>query len=138
MCHIIITQLANSRSMRSISFPAIFSIFQWTTGCQRQIIDVLHRCGLSLSFDGVMTAIHNLGQNCLALAQTVARQPHALCWDNVNMKTSIFVEQRPDAPSKVQSRTFAVLYQLEGVDPGLMSLAPIIDRAKMAPELEFD
>jgi hypothetical protein len=53
------------------------------------------------------------------------------------MKTLIFVEQRSDALSKVQSSTFAVLYQLEDVDPGRLSLALIIDCAKMAPELEF-
>ena len=97
---------------RSLSFQAIFSLFQWTTGCQRQTIDALFRCGLSVSFDSVLNIISNLSEHCLALASEVAKGPHALCWDNINVSTSTFVEQRTDAPAKAQAGTFAVLYKL--------------------------
>jgi hypothetical protein len=66
----------------------------------------------------------------------VARGPHALCWDNINMKTSIFVEQRGDMPSKVQSGTMAVMYRIN-CDPGWMCLSPIVQHAKKAGDLEF-
>jgi hypothetical protein len=50
---------------------------------------------------------------------------HVLYWDNINITTSIFVEQHKDAPSKVQSGTFAVVYQLHA-DPNKLLLDPII------------
>jgi hypothetical protein len=138
MCQIVIAQLANSRSSRCIDFPAIFSLFQWITGCQQQSINVFAWCGLSLSFDSVLKAIAKLGEQCLELARQVAQQPHTLCWDNFNIQTSIFVEQHPDMPTKVQSGTFAVLYKLQDVDPSQMALSPILDCAKTVPDLEFD
>jgi len=66
----------------------------------------------------------------------VARGSHALCWDNVNMSTSIYVEQRGDMPAKVQSGTMAVIYRLN-CDPNMMRLAPIMQRAKTAGDLHF-
>ena len=67
----------------------------------------------------------------------VARGPHALCWDNINMKTSIFVEQRGDMPAKVQSGTMAVMYRIN-CDPSKMRLSPIVERAKRAGDLDFN
>ena len=54
------------------------------------------------------------------------------------MKTSIFVEQRTDAPAKVQSGTFAVIYPIKTTEPNTMRLTPIIERAKIAPGLDFN
>ena len=74
------------------------------------MINTLHKCGLCLSFDSIQTLIKQLALLCIILATWVAYGPHAPCWDNINMKTLIFVEQRGDIPAKVQLGTMAVLY----------------------------
>jgi hypothetical protein len=123
--------------MRSFSFQAIFGLFLWTTGCQRQTIEALHRCGLSLSFVSIIKLRGTLADRCIELASEVAAGAHVLCWDNINISTSIFVEQRKDAPSKVQSGTFAVMYKVIA-DPGQLALGPIMNRARTAGDLDFD
>jgi hypothetical protein len=98
----------------------------------------LARCSLSLSFPSIQKCIADLGYNCIKLAQKAARNPHLLAWDNINMKTSIFVEQRTDAPAKVQSGTFAVVYPLPDIHRDKMLLTPILERARTASGLDFD
>jgi len=73
----------------------------------------------------------------MRLAIEVAAGPHITCWDNINISTSIFVEQRKDAPSKVQSGTFAVLYQIDA-DPNKLFLPPISAQAKRPFDMDFD
>jgi len=123
--------------MRSFSFQAIFGLFLWTTGCQRQTIEALHRCGLSLSFVSIIKLRGTLADRCIDLASEVAAGPHVLSWDNINISTSIFVEQRKDAPSKVQSGTFAVMYKIVA-EPAQLALGPIMGRARKASDLDFD
>jgi hypothetical protein len=59
-------------------------------------------------------------------------------YDNLNVSTSIFVEQRSWGPAKVQSGTFAILYELRNVSEGAMQLAPILERARIAGDLSFN
>jgi hypothetical protein len=137
MCGILVSQLSNSRSTHSFNFQAIFGLYLWTTGCQRQTIEALHRCGLSLSYVSIIKLRGTLADRCIELASEVAAEDRVLCWDNVNISTSIFVEQRKDAPSKVQSGTFAVMYKIVA-EPGKLALGPIMDRARRAGDLDFD
>lgn len=130
-------QLGKSRSALAFNFQAIFGLFLWTTGCQRQTIDALHHCGLSLSFVTLTKLREQLANRCIELAAEVAVGPHVLCWDNVNISTSIFVEQRRDAPSKVQSGTFAILYKVHAPLSHL-ALEPIMTRAANASDLNFN
>jgi hypothetical protein len=64
---------------------------------------------------------------------------HIFCYDNVNLSTSIFVEQRgTSSPAKVTSGTFAVLYKVRNGNPEHMKLAPIIERFKSVNGLKFN
>ena len=64
---------------------------------------------------------------------------HVFCYDNVNLSTSIFVEQRGSfSPAKVTSGTFAVLYKVRNGNPEHMRLAPIIERFKSVKGLKFN
>jgi hypothetical protein len=137
MCNILVAQLSKSRSVHAFSFQSVFGLFLWTTGCQRQTIEALHHCGLSLSYHSIIKLRGTLADRCIDLASEVMAKQHVLCWDNINITTSIFVEQRKDAPSKVQSGTFAVAYKLHA-DPNKLLLDPIITRAKRAGDLDFD
>lgn len=67
-------------------------------------------------------------------AQKAALGPHGLAYDNVNLSTSIYVEQCPNAMSKVQSGTMGVIYELLNTRPEDMKLQPMLDKfAKSSP-----
>ncbi|TFY51932.1 hypothetical protein EVG20_g10773 [Dentipellis fragilis] len=142
MCGVILLQLAKQRSNLNMKFAAPFGLFLWSTGCQRKTIDVLFCCGLSISYDSILKLINNLANHCVAQACIIARSPHMNGYDNLNLKTSIFVEQRgADTPRKVQSGTFSVIYQLRYGDgypmQQLVCLQPILDRAKACSGLDY-
>lgn len=51
------------------------------------------------------------------------------CYDNINISSSIFVEQRGAAtPAKVQSGTFGILYKLRNASLDDLKLQPILSR----------
>ena len=55
--------------------------------------------------------------------------PHMFCYDNINISTSIFVEQRGSGtPAKVQSGTFGIVYGLQNATLDDLKLAPIVQR----------
>ncbi|KAJ6523939.1 hypothetical protein DFH09DRAFT_1096438 [Mycena vulgaris] len=65
--------------------------------------------------------------------------PHSFNYDNLNISTSIFVEQRGAAgPAKVQSGTFGILYKLRNAHPEHMLTAPIMKRFKASKGIEFN
>ena len=128
-CNIIVSQLAYQRSNRCIKFQSVFGLFLWSTGSSRRTIDVLFRCGLTISYDGIGKLLSQLSQHCITLAKGIASAPHMFCYDNINISTSIFVEQRGTAtPAKVQSGTFAVLYELRNATLEDLKLQPIMNR----------
>lgn len=71
-------------------------------------------------------------------AISTGRGPHLCAYDNINISTSIHVEQRGESgPSKVQSGTFAVIYELRNTNREDMLLAPIMQRFRNATPLDF-
>ena len=132
-------RLSYQRSSNSLGFPTISGLFLWATGCARQTIDPLHRCGLSICYPSVLNAISSLATQCVELAVNVGSGIHVFCYDNVNLSTSIFVEQRGTfSPAKVTSGTFAVLYKVRNGNPEHMRLAPIIERFESFKGLKFN
>jgi hypothetical protein len=51
-----------------------------------------------------------------------------LVYDNVNISSSIFVEQGPNTMSKVQSGTLAVIYKLYGASAEDMHILPLMNK----------
>ncbi|KIJ12598.1 hypothetical protein PAXINDRAFT_53366, partial [Paxillus involutus ATCC 200175] len=137
-CHAIMTQLAKQRSNQSNYFCAPFTLCLWTNGASRQTIEALHRCGLCISFPSLFKLISNLATHCLKRASQIAQGLHIMCYDNINISTSNFVEQRSDAPAKVQSGTFAVVYEVCSGNLGQMCLTPMLQRAQQATDLHFN
>ncbi|KAH8993094.1 hypothetical protein EDB83DRAFT_2509997 [Lactarius deliciosus] len=139
MCDIIVWQLSYQHSNRVLGFPALFGLFLWSSGCSRQTIEALHRCGLSVCFTSVMNNIAALASQCLKLAVKVGSGPHVFCYDNIQISTSIFVEQRGSSgPAKVTSGTFGILYKVHNGRPEHMKLAPILERFGKAKGLDFN
>ena len=139
LCNVLVKQLSYQRSTHSLSFPSIFGLFLWATGNARQTIDVLHSCGLSIGYTSVLSGISSLSSRCIDLAIDVGAGIHVFCYDNVNLSTSIFVEQRgPSSPAKVTSGTFAVLNKVRNGNSNDMKLAPIMERFKKGKTLKFN
>jgi len=94
---------------------------------------------LSVGYTPVLNAISSLATRCIELAVNVGSGIHVFCYDNVNLSTSIFVEQRgASLPAKVTSGTFAVLYKVCNGNREDMRLTSIIERFKRAKGLEYN
>jgi hypothetical protein len=70
-------------------------------------------------------------------AQLIARGPHMIGWDNIQVLTSIHVEQRPLAPLKVQSGTTVILYPLHDATLEDLRLRPILDNHAKCDMITF-
>ncbi|RXW20346.1 hypothetical protein EST38_g5509 [Candolleomyces aberdarensis] len=130
VCNIILKQLLYQRSNRCLGFAGEFGLYLWATGSARATIEAIHRCGLSVSYQSVLNSLEMLANHSLQLAKEVCSGLHAFCYDNVNLSTSIHVEQRGAAstPGKVTSGTLGILYKLPGATPEVMELQPILDK----------
>jgi len=91
------------------------------------IIEALAQSGLCVLFTSLFALLNQLASQCVDKAIQIAQQPH---YDNINISTSIFVEQCSSAPAKVQSGTFPILYKLENVDWNDLQLAPMLQHVQ--------
>ena len=132
-------QLSYQRSNRALRFAAQFGLFLWSSGCSRRTIDALHRCGLSVSYPSVLNNIAALASHCMQLARQVGSGIHVFCYDNINISTSIFVEQRGSSgPAKVTSGTFGIIYKVRNGNLDHMLLAPIMEWFKSTKGLDYN
>ncbi|KAJ7187450.1 hypothetical protein GGX14DRAFT_383550 [Mycena pura] len=138
LCRVVTKQLLYQSSNRCLGFQAEFGLFLWSTGCARQTIDALFRCGLSVGYDSVLKLIESLSYHCDGRAIEFSKDIHAFCYDNINVSTSIHVEQRGSlGPAKVQSGTFSVLYRLYNARAEHMLIAPIMKQFRATTGLQF-
>ena len=139
-CYTVIGQLISRRSQQNLVFSGPMSLFFWKNGASRQTLEVLYSLGLAKSYNTVLNIVENLAEYSLADARIAARSPDSYLfgYDNINMSTSIFVEQRSSAPAKVQSGTHAIIYKLRNPNPNAIRLAPILARARIAEDLNFE
>lgn len=107
-------------------------------GASRQTIKALHKYGLCISFSALTNLPGQPASQSLERARHVAHGLHILCWDNINIKISIFVEQRDTAPAKVQSSTFAILSKVYDANSTNMQLSPMLERAQQASDVTFN
>ncbi|KAF7337280.1 hypothetical protein MSAN_02280500 [Mycena sanguinolenta] len=139
MCRVVTQQLTYQSSTNCLAFQAAFGLFLWSTGCARQTIDALFRCRLSVCYDSVLKHVELLAEHCMLDAIRAAENVHGFCYDNVNISTSIFVEQRgAGTPAKVQSGTFGLVYILRNAVPQHMLIAPIMKRFANTKGLDFN
>jgi hypothetical protein len=110
----------------------------WFTGTERQIIDALFRCRLTVSYDSVLTSTKSLASSSLLRAGEISWHPHVFAYDNITLSTSNHVEQRGKAtPAKVTVGTFGILYPLD-IPQEAMKLDPVMERLRVAPGLSFN
>ncbi|KAF9017398.1 hypothetical protein BDZ89DRAFT_961154 [Hymenopellis radicata] len=100
------------------------------------VFAALSHSGMSMSFTTALNTVSMLAKRAVARAAVFSMGPHMFTYDNINLKTSIFVEQVPGAMPKVQSGTFPILYELWGVvNPDDLLLQPLLDNLKVAKDL---
>ncbi|KAJ7259360.1 hypothetical protein C8J57DRAFT_1640075 [Mycena rebaudengoi] len=139
MCRVVTRQLLYQSSNRCLGFQAEFGLFLWATGCARQTIDALFRCGLSVSYDSVLNCVESLSFHCDSKTLARSEEVHGFSYDNMNLSTSIFVEQRGSSgPAKVTSGTFGILYGLRNARAEHMLIAPIMQRFRKSQGLQFN
>ncbi|KAF8215601.1 hypothetical protein K438DRAFT_1748526 [Mycena galopus ATCC 62051] len=121
-------------------FSGPMTLFWWKNGCTRESLEVLQNLGLSKCFDSALAMVGSVADYCIEDARVAAKSPDGFMgnWDNINISTSDFVEQRTGGPAKVSSGTYAIIYALQNPNPKSMSLAPLLVRADSAPDLDFN
>ena len=130
-------QLHYLRSMYLAKAPIGLGLQAWASGTSQQMISVLHRSCLSVLYPSIAAVVHSLAEHSIERAQAISRQPHVLAYDNVNVSSSIFVEQGPNTMSKVQSGTFAVIYELAGACAEDMRILPLMTSLQCSSPLSI-
>ena len=132
---ILMAQIHFLRSRNSAKVPIGLGLQAWACGTSRQMIDVLHRTCLVVSYPSIASMVQALADRSIERAKAAALRPHALAYDNINISSSIFVEQGPNMMSKVQSGTFAVVYELLNARVEDMDIKPMIERLRCSSPL---
>ncbi|KAF7349594.1 hypothetical protein MSAN_01684800 [Mycena sanguinolenta] len=136
VCRVVTRQLLYQSSNCCLGFQAEFGLFLWATGCARQTINAIFRCGLSVSYESVLNCIEHLSRHCDTNTLAHSEEIHGVAYDNLNISTSIFIEQRGSSgPAKVTSGTFGVLYGLRNARPEHMLISPIMQRFRKSEGL---
>ncbi|KAJ7506367.1 hypothetical protein B0H11DRAFT_2219709 [Mycena galericulata] len=139
-CYTILAQIITRCSQATSDFAGPMSLMWWASGCSRETIEILCNIGLSKSFDTTQLLIKSTGNYCIEDARVLAHGTDGFLYnyDNVNFSTSIFVEQRSDAPAKGQSGTYTIIYPFRNPNPRALELPPILLCAQSAPDLDFN
>jgi hypothetical protein len=132
---IIMSQLHYLRSRNSAKVQIGLGLQAWACGTSRQMIDVLHQTGLVVSYPSISSMVQALADRSIERAKAASLRPHALAYDNINISSSIFVEQGPNTMSKVQSGTFAVIYELLNARAEDMDVNPMIENLSRSSPL---
>ncbi|KIY47944.1 hypothetical protein FISHEDRAFT_74154 [Fistulina hepatica ATCC 64428] len=116
---IVTAQVLHMRSYRSCSIQVMIGLSLWSSGVTRQSLDYLSCASICPSYPTLLSSV-----------------PCALNYDNLVISRSVFVEQRPGEPAKVESWTFAMLNELHpGATFDKMLLEPMLARRQSAVDL---
>jgi hypothetical protein len=134
---IIMAQIHFLCSRNSAKVPIGLGLQSWACGTSRQMIDVLHRTCLTVSYASISAMVQSLADRSIEQVKAASLHPHALAYDNINISSSIFVEQGPNAMSKVQSGTFAVVYELLNARAEDMDIGPLVENLRQSSPLDI-
>ncbi|KAH9051617.1 hypothetical protein EDB83DRAFT_2522002 [Lactarius deliciosus] len=132
---ITMAQIHFLRSRNSAKVQIGLGLQAWACGTSRQMIDVLHQTGLTVSYNSISSLVLKLADRSIEWAKAASLLPHALAYDNINISSLIYVEQGPNAMSKVQSGTFAVIYELLNARAEDMDMRPLIKNLRRSSPL---
>ncbi|KAL0063542.1 hypothetical protein AAF712_009547 [Marasmius tenuissimus] len=129
--HIITSQALHLRSQNCSMLQNCMGLFSLASGASQQMVEVLSKCSLSTSRATIKTSLASIAKKSVEQAARISLGPHIYTYDNYNDSTSIHVEQRPDAPSKVQSGTLPLIYRARFVkNDDHFLLKPILENLR--------
>jgi hypothetical protein len=138
MTMIVMCQFAKQRSQNAQLFAAPFSLALWACGAPRQVLDMTSQVALSGSYSGLDDMRTGVLDSCRTQANIVARSPHMFQIDNMQISTSIYVEQvLGKGPARVITGTAMAIYPLRNATLAAMRLQPILDRQALLEEITF-
>ncbi|KAK7015832.1 hypothetical protein VNI00_019052 [Paramarasmius palmivorus] len=133
----VVLQLMHGRSNLSNYLQLGIGLSTWSMGASKQTTELLSHCGLSTSTVTIERAVNAIGQSSIDEGK-LSPFPRFASYDNLNLCHSNTYEQRPDAPAKVQSGTFTLIYELPHISWKTMEIEPIINAFKQARPLTID
>ncbi|KAA1470545.1 hypothetical protein DENSPDRAFT_774774 [Dentipellis sp. KUC8613] len=135
---VIMAQLAKHRSQNASLFAIPFGLTQWAAGVPRQCIDTCAQIGLSIAYSSITKAQKVVAERCMEIARQTARTERTgLSYDNMQVESSIYTEQRPEGPVKVLTGTMIMLYALRNATDEACLLQPIIARRNKLEDITF-
>uniref|UniRef100_D8Q729 DUF6589 domain-containing protein n=1 Tax=Schizophyllum commune (strain H4-8 / FGSC 9210) TaxID=578458 RepID=D8Q729_SCHCM len=133
---IVFLMLHHARSQASSMLQNYLGVYFWSEGCPRRLIEFLSRISLAPSYTSTLKIVESLSAGSTERARAAVRRvPHAFAYDNFNVSMSEHVEQRPDAPSKVQSGTFGLIYEIHTARWSDVRLQPMMQNLKTSTDL---
>ncbi|KAH9009550.1 hypothetical protein EDB83DRAFT_2205046, partial [Lactarius deliciosus] len=132
---IIMAQIHYLRSWNSARVQIDLGLQAWACGTSIQMINILHRTGLMVSYKSILNLVLKLADRSIERVKAASLLPQALAYDNVNISSSIYVKQGPNTMSKVQSGTFGMIYELLNARAEDMSIAPLVDNLRRSSPL---
>ena len=103
-----------------------------SSGASHQLINILNLSCLSMSFTTLSNILKTIADCTIDKAHSIALGPHTLTCNNVNFTGSIYTEQTPHGMSKVQSGTFAVIYEMSNACADDMKVEPMVQNVLKA------
>lgn len=128
--------MAKHRSENSQMFACVFGLALWAAGVPRQTIDILSKLGLTPAYSTLRAGRAALSTECMDILRAFVRDnPSLFTYDNLQISSSIFIEQREDAIPKVACGTMWIIYALR--NPARHLIAPILANRDALPEIDY-
>ena len=112
-------------------------LFLYSTGTSRAVIDFLAHCGLSSSYQAIRKVHKYLSKSLREKAAEIAKGPHMLGFDNIQISMSSHISQRPGATPTVRSFTGSIVYRLRNAVAEFCKLLPILERRKKSKLISY-
>ncbi|KAL0062392.1 hypothetical protein AAF712_010738 [Marasmius tenuissimus] len=130
--------IQHARSLQSCRVPIVMGLHAWTDNASRQTIELMSRCGMSMSMPSLFRVVHDLADRATEEAIEVwedEEEGAGLNYDNINIKSSEHVEQTGNQVNKVRSGTFPMVVKLYGARKENMLLEPMLLAFREASDL---
>lgn len=99
-----------------------------SSGTARQVINVLHKAAFTVSFSTLSNLLNSLARHAISQVRTIAQGPICVAYNNINISSSIYAEQTFNTMSKVQSGSFAIIYEVPDTRHEVYNIATIRQR----------
>lgn len=129
--------MAKHRSQNAQLFSSVMTLCAWAASVPRQFIDIFCQIDLGSSYSSLRTEKAAVSDICIAGAQKMVHEPHGMNLDNMQTKSSQYVEQREGAPFRVLTGTMMIMLGLRNAPKASLSLAPIVQNQRKLPQISF-